>query len=145
MTRMSFSQQFGRSHWLCFLLLLSQLPSGAAERTLPGRDIFRQHCAKCHGRNGEGVNGKYDGPLQGDRPMEKLTRYIERNMPDDAPGTCKGQEAAAVAKYIYDAFYSVEARLRNTKPPRGECARITNRQYLTTVPPLLKEFTCRNA
>jgi uncharacterized protein DUF1592/uncharacterized protein DUF1588/PA14 domain-containing protein/cbb3-type cytochrome c oxidase subunit III len=117
--------------------------SGAADRNPLGLDIFRQRCAKCHGRNGEGVNGKYDGPLQGDRPLDKLTRYIERNMPDDAPGTCKAQQATAVAKYIYDSFYSAEVRLRNTKPPRVELARLTNRQYLNSIADLLKEFTGR--
>src|SRR5262249_30275110 len=115
-----------------------------ADRNPPGRQVFREHCAKCHGRNGEGVNGKYDGPLQGDRTLDKLTRYIERNMPDDAPGTCKGQEAAAVAKYIYGTFYSAEARLRNTKPPRVELARLTNQQYLNSVADLLKEFSGRD-
>jgi len=138
------SQQSGRASWFCLLLLLSQFPSVAAEQHPLGRNIFRQRCAKCHGRNGEGVNGKFDGPLQGDRPLEKLTRYIERNMPDDAPGTCKGQDAAGVAKYIYDAFYSAEARMRTTKPPRVELARLTNRQYLNSVADLLKEFTGRD-
>jgi hypothetical protein len=140
----TFNQQFGRAGLLCLLLLLSQSALGAAERHPQGRDVFRECCAKCHGRNAEGVNGKYDGPLQGDRPLEKLIRYIERNMPDDAPGTCKAPEAAAVAKYIYDAFYSAEARLRNTRPPRVELARLTNRQYLNSVADLLKEFTGRD-
>ncbi len=144
-TRMNFSRQFERAAWLCaFLLLLSRLFSDAAERNTPGRDIFRHQCAKCHGRSGEGVNGKYDGPLQGDRPLEKLTRYIERNMPEDAPGTCQSKDALAVAKYIYDTFYSAEARLRNTKPPRVELAHLTNRQYLNSVADLLKEFTGRD-
>jgi len=140
-----FSQQFRRVGRVCLLLLLSQLSLGAAERHASGRDIFRQRCAGCHGRGGEGVTGKYDGPLQGDRSLEKLTRYIERNMPDDAPGTCQGQDAVAVAGYIYQAFYSLEARSRNTKPPRVELARLTNRQYLNSVADLLKEFTGRDA
>lgn len=126
---------------LSLALLLSQVPLLAAQRNTPGRDVFRQRCAKCHGRNGQGVNGKYDGPLQGDRPLEKLTRYIERNMPDDAPGTCTGSQAVAVAKYIYDAFYSAEARSHNTTPPRVELSRLTNRQYLNTIADLLQEFS----
>ena len=138
---MSFSQQFGSTGRVCLLLLLCQLSPVAAERHPAGRDIFRQRCAVCHGRNGEGVNGKFDGPLQGDRSLEKLIRYVERNMPDDAPGTCTGKDAAAVATYIYGAFYSVEARLRNTKPPRVELSRLTNQQYLNSVADLLKEFS----
>src|SRR5438309_8273302 len=116
---------------------------GGAERHLAGREIFLQQCAKCHGRNGEGVRGKHDEPLRGDRPLDKLTRYIERAMPDDNPGKCVGEDAAAVARYIYDGFYSREARLRN-HPPRVELLRLTNRQYVNAVADLLKHFTGRD-
>ena len=100
----------------------------ASARPLTGPEIFKKQCARCHGKSGEGVNGKFEGPLQGERSLERLTRYIERNMPDDKPGTCVGENATNVAKYIYDAFYSREARLRSAKPPRIELARLTNRQ-----------------
>src|SRR5260221_2114410 len=100
-----------------------------------GRDLFRHECAKCHGRVGEGVKGKYDDALHGDWALEKLTHYIAKSMPDDAPGTCPDPDA--VARYIYDAFYSREARARN-HPPRVELVRLTNRQYLNTVADLLK-------
>ena len=61
-------------------------------------------------------------------------------MPDDAPEKCVGPEAEAVARYIYDAFYSREARIRN-HPPRVELVRLTNRQYLNTVADLIRHFT----
>src|SRR5207245_5885180 len=121
-------------------LLLSQQGVRGAEQNKKGREIFRQLCAKCHGRNGEGAKGKYDDALRGDWPIEKLTRYIDKNMPDDAPEKCVGADAEAVARYIYDAFYSREARLRN-HPPRVELVHLTNRQYLNTVADLLKQFT----
>lgn len=132
---------------LCFfpgaflLTCIVAVPPGliAAERQLSGRDIYRQLCAKCHGRQGEGVKGKYDSALAGDWSLEKLTRYIDRNMPEEAPEQCKGRDAEAVARYIYDAFYSREARLRNN-PPRVELARLTNRQYLNAVADLLAHF-----
>jgi hypothetical protein len=107
---------------------------------LTGREIYRQWCAKCHGPNGEGVKGKYEDALRGDRSLEKLTRYIDRAMPDDDPGKCVGEDAAAVASYIYNSFYSREARLRKN-PPRVELVRLTNRQYVNTVADLLKHFT----
>jgi hypothetical protein len=113
-------------------------------RPLTGPEIFKKQCAMCHGKNGEGVKGKFEDPLQGERSLEKLTRYIERNMPDDKPGSCVGENATNVAKYIYNAFYSREARLRGAKPPRIELARLTNRQYLNSVADLLKEFTGRD-
>src|SRR6185503_1703900 len=66
------------------------------------------------------------------------------NMPDDAPEKCVGPDADAVARYIYDAFYSREARLRN-HPPRVELVRLTNRQYLNTVADLIKYFTSNDS
>src|SRR5262245_36595230 len=99
---------------LCLLVSQQALPG--AEPSKRGREIFRHLCVKCHGRNGEGVKGKYDNALVGDWPVEKLTRYIDKNMPDDAPEKCIGPDAEAVGRYIYDAFYSREARLRKHPP-----------------------------
>ncbi len=139
--RSHFATQSRPYAWTLLALVLSHWRLDAAERHLAGREIFRQECAKCHGRNGEGVKGKYDGPLQGERSLEKLARYIERNMPDDNPGKCVGEDAKAVARYIYETFYSREARLRSNKPPRVELARLTNLQYLNSAADLIKEFT----
>jgi len=127
--------------WLALLFLfLSYTPLQAAEQNKRGREIYRQLCTKCHGKSGEGVKGKYEDALRGDWPIEKLTRYIDKNMPEDAPEKCNGPDAEAVARYIYDAFYSRQARLRN-HPPRVELVRLTNRQYLNTVADLIKHFT----
>lgn len=137
---MMFMRQIRGCVWLpllCLGLIQTQLP--AAEKRLAGREIYRQQCAKCHGRNGEGVKNKYEDALRGDRSLEKLTRYIDKAMPDDDPGRCVGEDAAAVARYIYDAFYSREARIRK-HPPRVELVRLTNRQYANTVADLLKHF-----
>src|SRR5882672_1913641 len=139
-TRSQFGRQSRLYAWTFLALVLSHSRLDAAERPLPGQEIFRQECAKCHGRKGEGVKGKYDGPLQGERSLEKLARYIERNMPDDNPGKCVGEDAKAVARYIYETFYSREARLRSNKPPRVELVRLTNLQYLNSLADLFKEF-----
>ena len=124
------------------LLCLSPAPSNVsgAESLPDGRKIYRDLCVKCHGRNGEGVKGKYDDALHGDWSLEKLTRFIDKSMPDDAPEKCKGPDAEAVARYIYDSFYSREARARN-HPARIELVHLTNRQYGNTVADLLKHFT----
>src|SRR4051812_40875813 len=126
---------------LCVLLV----GQARGEKAPNGREIFRQQCSKCHGRNGEGVAGKFDGPLQGERSLDKLARYIERNMPDDAPGKCVGEDASAVARYIYESFYSREARLKSSKAPRVELLRLTKQQYLNSVSDLLQEFTGRSS
>lgn len=124
-------------------LVLNPSRLQGAERRLAGRDIFRQQCARCHGRGGEGVKGKYDEALHGDWSIDKLTRFIAKSMPDDKPGTCVGPDAETVARFIYDGFYSQEARARN-HPPRVELARLTNRQYLNTIADLLKSFAGRD-
>ena len=139
-SQMMFVRRFQYFGWLAFFcFLLNPFGLQSAERRPNGREIFRKQCAKCHGKNGEGVKGKYDDSLAGDWSLEKLTRYIDKNMPDDAPGKCVGEDAKAVARYINDAFYSREARLRN-HPPRVELVRLTNRQYINTVADLIKTF-----
>jgi hypothetical protein len=121
-------------------LLASQAGLTAADVQARGREIYRQLCVKCHGKAGEGVKGKYDDALQGDWSLEKLARYIDKNMPDDAPEKCVGPDAEAVARYIQDAFYSREARARN-HPARIELVRLTNRQYVNTVADLVRRFS----
>ena len=132
--------------WLALFAGVSLFPGvrAGAERRLSGQVIYRQQCAKCHGKTGEGVKGKYDDALHGDWSVEKLTRYIDKNMPENAPEKCVGAEAEAVARFIHDGFYSREARARN-HPPRVELVRLTNRQYVTTVADLLKAFTGADA
>jgi len=126
-------------------MALSLVPSMySAEQQPDGAKIYRQLCVKCHGRKGEGVKGKYDDALHGDWSIEKLVRYIDKNMPDNAPEKCVGADADAVGRYIYDAFYSREARARN-HPPRIELLRLTNRQYVNTVADLLGRFMRQEA
>ena len=112
----------------------------AAALDSAGRDVYRQHCVRCHGKNGEGVKGKYDDALHGDWSVEKLTRYIDKNMPEDEPDKCDAVQSAAVSRYINEAFYSREARARNN-PARVELVRLTNRQYINTVADLIKSFS----
>jgi len=81
-------------------------------------------CAECHGDKGQGVQDKYDEPLHGNRSVEALTKRIARTMPDDKVGSCVGEDAANVAAYIYEAFYSPQAQAR-LKPPEFDLARLT--------------------
>ncbi len=133
-----------RSGWLCLVLgaalpLWSAPPARAAAVSPEGIAIYQQHCSRCHGKSGEGVKGKYDDALHGDWSVEKLTRYIDKSMPEDAPEKVRGADAQAVAGYIHGAFYSREARARR-QPPRVELARLTNRQYVNTVADLLRSL-----
>ena len=117
--------------------------TGLAKPELSGELLYAKLCANCHGEQGQGVPDEHDEPLAGDWPIEKLTRVITRTMPDDDPKKCIGDEAQRVARYIFDAFYSPDARLRN-KPPRIGLVRLTNRQYLHSVADLIGSFIGRS-
>ena len=125
---------------LLALVWLESQPARAAVSTrLSGSEIYRQLCAECHGPTGEGVKGKYPEGLHGDWSVEKLTRYIDKSMPEGAPEKCVGEDAKAVASYIYDAFYS-RAAWAKLHPARVELVRLTNRQYGLTVADLFKRL-----
>ena len=107
-----------------------------------GEVVYRQDCMSCHGPVGQGVAGKADEPLVGEKSIASLAKYIAREMPENDPGTLSLADAIASAEYIYKAFYSGEARARN-HPPRIELAHLTVRQYRESIADLLASL--RNA
>lgn len=132
-----------KNSWLVGLLVLSFLMNQAgslfAAKQLSGKEIYQKQCVKCHGKNGEGVKGKYDEALAGDWAPEKLARVIAKTMPDDKPGTCIGPNADAVAQYVHETFYSRQARAR-LNPARVELVHLTNPQYQNTVADLVRRM-----
>ncbi len=104
-----------------------------------GETIFRDQCARCHGKSGEGTEDNYPDPLEGDKSVAQLTKLIHETMPDDADKKASPEDSAKVAEYIYDTFYSPEARVRN-KPARIELSRLTVRQYQNVVADLIGSF-----
>ncbi len=123
-------------------LAVMLLPRPAAADTAPsGEQIYRRQCASCHGPMGEGTDENYPHPLQGSRTPAQLAALIARTMPKDAPKNkkCPPEDAARVAAYIYDTFYSRAARERN-RPPRIELSRLTVRQYRNAVADLIGSF-----
>ena len=104
-----------------------------------GAAIYKRLCADCHGAKGEGVAKKYDEPLFGERSLVSLAKYIDKTMPEDEPEKLDAAGSEAVARYIYGAFYSPEARARN-HPPKHELARLTNRQFQESVADLIGSF-----
>ena len=101
-----------------------------------GEVVYREDCMRCHGPVGQGVAGKADEPLVGEKSVASLAKYIAREMPENDPGTLSVADATASAEYIYQAFYSAEARARN-HPPRIELAHLTVRQYRESIADLL--------
>jgi mono/diheme cytochrome c family protein len=104
----------------------------------PGQALYADRCASCHGARGEGNIEEYARPLAGERPLDELTRYIDKTMPPDDPGSLSADEAAAVASYVFEAFYSPAAQARNT--PRLDLARLTVRQYRNALADLVGSF-----
>ena len=129
----------GYRYWFSALALAASGVWASASELSRGAKLYQDQCVKCHGPKGEGVADEYDEPLYGERSLASLTRLIERTMPEDDPDKCLGEDAEAVASYIYDAFYSLQARAR-INPPTIDPARLTNRQYRESVTDLIATF-----
>jgi hypothetical protein len=139
--------RFRNSLNLGSILLLVASPAMADDASVlkRGATVYRQECQRCHGAKGEGVAGKQDEPLTGERSIEALAKYIQRTMPEDDPGSCSATDSQAVAAFIHGAFYSPEARAR-MNPVRRELQRLTHRQYQESIADLLAGFgPIRNA
>ena len=120
-------------------LSFAMVAGGAIAAGPTGAQIFRDRCARCHGAAGEGTDDNYPDPLEGDKSVAQLTKVIHETMPDDQDKKTSAADAALVAAYIYDAFYSPEARVRN-KPARVELSRLTVRQYQNAIADLIGSF-----
>ncbi len=108
---------------------------------LRGLAIYEKHCVSCHGAKGEGVAGKADDPLQGERSLESLTRYIDRRMPEEEPHLVVGEDARAVAEYIMGAFYAPQSRAGHAADHKPAFARLTNRQFQESIADLIGSFS----
>jgi cytochrome c553 len=118
--------------------LLAPLFARAADAK-SGEQIYKQTCIRCHGANGEGAKKHFDHPLAGDKSADQLTAYVAKSMPEDDPGSLSADEAKSVAAYVFNAFYSKTARVRNA-PARIELSRLTVRQYRAAVADLIASF-----
>src|SRR3954447_17788827 len=99
-----------RSPLFAFALLLAA-PFAALAQDAEGRAIYMKQCARCHGNEGEGAK-EFPHPLAGNRSLPQLVRYVAKTMPEDKRGTCVGPDAEKVSAFIFQAFYSPEARAK---------------------------------
>ncbi|MFO0809074.1 MAG: DUF1592 domain-containing protein [Gemmataceae bacterium] len=132
------SNSMPTTRFLTLLALAFAVAPAGADSPTPGEQVYRKRCASCHGPDGEGTK-TYPHQLTGDRTAAQLAKYIAKSMPEDDPGTCVGEEADAVAAYLYEKFYSPAAR-EKLKPPRVELSRLTVRQYRNAVADLVGSF-----
>jgi cytochrome c553 len=109
------------------------------QRVAKGAEIYQSTCASCHGGQGEGVADYFATPLVGDLSIGELTKVIDETMPEGEPEQCVGEDAAAVAHYMHQTFYSEAAQLRN-RPPRVTLARLTGNQLRQSLADLYAHF-----
>lgn len=118
--------------------VLSAQSAPAPKKKLTGAQIYARQCASCHGAKGEGT-AKYKKPLIGSQSQGQLAGFIAKTMPPGPKRTCVGEDAKAVATYVFDSFYSPLAQARN-KPARIELSRLTVQQYRNAVTDLVGSF-----
>ena len=126
---------------LALTLVLGLVWSVPARADVPrdGAQVYKQLCVSCHGEGGRGTPKKHPKRLVGDRSVAQLTSLIQETMPEDDPESLSREDAAKVAEYIHDAFYSRIAQAR-AKPARIELSRLTVRQYRNAVADLIGGF-----
>ena len=122
--------------WSVVILVAAARPGRADE--LSGEQLYKKHCAWCHGAAGDGSK-RYKMPLVGDKSVAELAKQIAGTMPEDDPTKITPDEAKRVAAYAFEAFYSPAAQARN-KPPRVELARLTVGQYRNAVADVVGTF-----
>lgn len=75
--------------------------AGAGAR---GERVFAQHCARCHGEQGEGLIGPAvigdEARLSNYRTGRGLYDYVESTMPQDKPGSLTEAQYRAVVTYL---------------------------------------------
>ena len=111
----------------------------AVDKNDVGKKAYATKCASCHGGAGEGDKDYFEDPLRGDLSLSQLAKYISETMPEEDPDACVAEEADAVAKYVFDSFYSVDSQKRLNKA-RIELSRLTVRQYRESVAELIGTF-----
>lgn len=111
----------------------------AAAVRVRGAELYQTHCADCHGQQAEGVEGAYSEPLIGDASVAELARIIDQTMPEGEPEICTGDDALAVAQFLFEAHYSEAAQMRKV-PPRAALARLTAQQYRHSLADLYAHF-----
>ncbi len=107
-----------------------------------GAMIYAEHCASCHGDQGEGVAGEYEETLTGKKSLKALAKYIHKTMPEDNEDAVVDEDSLAVAKYIQEAFYSPEAQAR-LNPIRKSLLRRTQHQHRHALADLVADFRWR--
>ena len=99
-----------------------------------GASIYARRCIECHGKQGGGTSD-YKKPLRGSLALGQLQALIRKTMPEDDPGSLSQSDAAAVAKYVHEFYFTPKS-----KNVRIEMSRLTVPQYRQSVADLIGSF-----
>lgn len=114
-------------HWICLLACVGACTSSAGpEQEISGRQLYMQHCARCHGADGSGnpsVSGARD--LSDSRFMntlsdEHLRRTIRMGKPPNMPafGNQFSEPSLSVlVAFIRQLSKAEEKDVREISPP----------------------------
>jgi cytochrome c553 len=119
-------------------LFLASLAPAAAADLKAGEKLYREHCVRCHGANGEGTK-KYPQQLGSEKSLDVLSKLVDKTMPEDDPDKLDAAQSADVSAYMFEAFYSPAAQAR-LKPARVELSRLTVAQYRNSVADVIGGF-----
>ena len=125
-----------KTAFFLFFLAISQLWGNR------GAEIYREHCASCHGDKGQGVADEYDEALVGKKSIPSLAKYIHRTMPEENEDAVINEDAHLVAAYIHSAFYSPEAQAK-LEPVRKNLLRRTRHQHRRAITDIVQSFRWR--
>ncbi|WP_182868299.1 DUF1588 domain-containing protein [Rhodopirellula sp. JC639] len=111
----------------------------SADALARGKQIYAEQCLSCHGEGGRGGTDGYSDALVGDASIGELSDIISDTMPEEDPEACVGEDAKAVAEFIYESFYSEAAQLRN-RPAKQQFSRLTGTQLQQSLADLYQHF-----
>ncbi len=83
----------------------SDTTGDSTSTSLPGNEVFQKSCITCHSSGDiTGGQAKLDGAkIHADfKTKEDLLGFVEKNMPQSAPGSLSAAEYQAVVDYLWD-------------------------------------------
>ncbi len=110
-----------------------------ADEPSTGRSIYLNQCVKCHGKEGQGVEGASEEALRGTRTLIELTELVDETMPEDDADLCTGEDAKLVAQYMLDHFYNGNHD-KNAALARVKLSHLTKRQYSQSMADIFSHF-----
>jgi Cytochrome c, mono- and diheme variants len=103
-----------------------------------GKALYEQHCATCHGINGDGQGALFEGLIGCNfcNNTTQLASKIETTMPPQDPTICGTDCAAAVAFYVMEQFNAPELA-EEIEPSKARAWLLSASEYRATLAQLL--------